>query len=195
MNRHRLNRRWLFCIKLLSFLLSWLLQKNLIFLFKIKINVWVNMIWIWFIDDVHWIEIIVKYWIKIIHLNNSLFRFRTICCNMILLMTIKTNVFINIFLFTIIDDMIRKNEKLKRINRLKKEWNELFWCIKTNYFVDFLNFFFLRIFRVILWRLLTRVKYVLIFFNVFKNFKKLSYKICNWKKILSNNAFIIFNWF
>ena len=40
---------------------------------------------------------------------------------MILFMTIEINVFVNIFLFTIIDDTTRKNKKLRRINRLKKE--------------------------------------------------------------------------
>ena len=142
LNRHRLNRRWLFCTKLLSFFLSWLSQKNLIFSFKIEIDVWIDMIRIWFINDVHWIEIIIRYWIKIVHLNNSFFRFRIICCNMILFMIIKTNVFINIFLFTIVDDTTRKNKKLKRISRLKRKWDESLWNIKTNCFVDFLSFFF-----------------------------------------------------
>ena len=45
---------------------------------------------------------------------------------MTLFMTIKTSVFINIFLFTIINDTTRKNKKLRRISRLKKERNELF---------------------------------------------------------------------
>ena len=101
------------------------------------------MIQVWFTDDVHWIKIIVRYKIKIVHLNNSFFRFRTVCCNMILFITIEINVFVNIFLFTIIDDTTKKNKKLKRINRLKKKWNESFWCMKMNCFVDFMNFFFL----------------------------------------------------
>ena len=101
------------------------------------------MIWVWFIDDVHWIEVTVKYWIKIVHLNNSFLRFRIICCNMILFMTIKTNIFVNILLFMIIDDTTKWSKKLKRINRLKREWNEFFWCIKTNYSVGFLSLFLL----------------------------------------------------
>ena len=100
------------------------------------------MIRIWFIDDVHEIEVTVKYWIKIIHLNNLLSWFRTICCNMILFMIIKTSVFVNIFLFMIIDDTTRKNEELKRINRSRKKWNESLWCMKTNCSVDLLNLFF-----------------------------------------------------
>ena len=100
------------------------------------------MIWVWFTDNVHWIEVIVRYWIKIVHLNNSLFRFRIICCNVILLMTIEINVFVNILLLTIIDDTTKKNEKLKRINRSRKEWNESLWCMKTSCSVDFLNLFF-----------------------------------------------------
>ena len=100
------------------------------------------MIRIWFIDDVHWIEIIVKYWIKIVHLNNSFFRFRIICCNIILLMTIKISVFVNILLLTIIDDTTKKNKKLKRISWSKNEWNESFWCMRTNCSVDLLNLFF-----------------------------------------------------
>ena len=146
MNRHRLNRRWLFCTKLLSFFLSWLSQKNLIFLFEIEIDVWIDMIRIWFIDDVHEIGVIVKYWIKIIHLNNLFFWFRTICCNMILFMTIKTSVFVNILLFMIVDDITRKNEKLRRINRSKEEWNESLWCMRINCFVDLLSLFFLTSF-------------------------------------------------
>ena len=100
------------------------------------------MIWVWFIDDVHEIETIVEYWIKIVHLNNSFFRFRIICCNMILLMTIETSVFVNILLFTIVDDTTKENEKLKRINRSRKKWNESFWYMNTNCSVDLLNFFF-----------------------------------------------------
>ena len=61
---------------------------------------------------------------------------------MTLFMTIEINVFINIFLFTIIDCTTRKNRKLRCINRLKKKWNESLWCMKTSCFVDFLNFFF-----------------------------------------------------
>ena len=166
MNRHRLNRRWLFCIKLLFFLLSWLSQKNLIFSFKIKIDVWVDMIWIWFIDDVHWIEIIVKYWIKIVHLNNLLFRFWAVCYNVILLMIIKINVFVNIFLFTIVDDTTRKNEELKRINRLKKEEDESFRCMKMSCSVDFLNFFFTNFSR----HFMTIVYTSKIYFNFFQRF-------------------------
>ena len=100
------------------------------------------MIRIWFIDDVHWIEIIVKYWIKIIHLNNSFFRFRAVCYNVILLMTIETSVFVNILLFTIVDDTTRRNEKLRRISRSRKEWNESLWCMKTSCSINLLNFFF-----------------------------------------------------
>ena len=98
------------------------------------------MIWIWFIDDVHWIEVIVRYWIKIIHLSNSFFRFWTIYYNIILFMTIETNVFVNILLFTIINDATKRSEKLKRINRSKREWYKFSWCMKTNQFIDFLNF-------------------------------------------------------
>ena len=146
LNRHWLNRRWLFCTRLLSLLLSWLSQKNLIFSFEIKIDVWINMIRIWFTDDVHWIEIIVRHWIKIVHLNNSFFRFRTIYCNMILFMTIKTSVFVNIFLFTIVDNMMKKNEKLRRISRSRKKWDESFWYMRTDCFVDLLNLFFYEFF-------------------------------------------------
>ena len=128
--------------KIIIFFLSWLSQKNLIFLFKIEVDVWINMIRVWFTDDVHWIEIIVRYWIKIIHLNNLFFRFQAVYYNVILLMIIKTNVFVNILLFTIVDDTTKKNEKLKRINRSRKEWDKLLWYMKTNCSVDLLSLFF-----------------------------------------------------
>ena len=170
LNRHWLSRRWLFCTRLLSFFLSWLSQKNLIFSFKIEIDVWIDMIRVWFIDDVHWIETIIRYWIKIIHLNNSFFRFRTICCNMILFMTIKTNVFVNIFLFTIIDDATKKNKKLKCINQSKKEWNESFWRMKTNQFIDFLNLFLFASFSR---HFITIIYTNKIYFNFFQRLWKL----------------------
>ena len=170
LNRHRLNRRWLFCIKLLFFFLSWLSQKNLIFSFKIKINVWIDMIWVWFIDDVHWIEVIVRYWIKIIHLSNSFLWFRTIDCNIILFMTIKTSVFVNILLFTIVDDATRQSKKLKRINRSRKEWNKSFKCRKTSCSVDFLSFFFFMSFSR---HFMTIVYTDEICFNLFQRFWRL----------------------
>ena len=101
------------------------------------------MIQVWFINDVHWIEIIIRYWIKIVHLSNSFLRFRTICCNITLFITIETSVFVNILLLTIVDYTTRKNKKLRRISRSKRKWNESFWCMRTDCSVDFLNLFFL----------------------------------------------------
>ena len=128
------------------------------------------MIWVWFIDDVHWIEIIVKYWIKIVYLSYSFLWFRTICCNMILFMTIKTSVFVNIFLFTIIDDTTKRNRKLKRINRSRRKWNESFWYMKTNCSVDFLSLFFFTNFSR---HLITIIYMNEICFNLFQRFWKL----------------------
>ena len=131
------------------------------------------MIRIWFIDDVHEIEVIVKYWIKIIHLSNSFSWFWIICCNMILFMTIKINVFVNILLFTIVDDMTRKNKKLKRINWSKKEWNESFWCMKTSCSVDLLNLFFFTNFSRHLMTIVYTNKVCFDFFQRLRRFQKI----------------------
>ena len=40
---------------------------------------------------------------------------------MTLFMTIETNVFVDILLFTIIDDATKQNKKLRRINQSRKK--------------------------------------------------------------------------
>ena len=133
---------------------------------------------------------------KIIHLNYSFFWFRIICCNMILFTIIKINIFVNILLLIIVDDMMKKKQKIKTYKSIEKRMKRIVLMYENKLFRWFFEFFsFLWIFRVTLWRLFTQIKYVLISFNVFKSFKKLLYMICNWKKTLLNNAFIIFNWF
>ena len=40
---------------------------------------------------------------------------------MTLFMTIKTNIFVNIFLFIIVDDATKQNKKLRRISQSEKD--------------------------------------------------------------------------